>query len=422
MSHLSRRQFLASSAVGVAGTALVGHALRAADANDRLNLGFIGVGTMGRGHLNSCLGMKDVQVVAVCDVVAERRDDAKKRVDDRNSKQLGKETKDCQAFSDFRKLLDLKGLDAVVIATPDHWHTLACISSARAGKHIYCEKPLTHCVAEGRKLVQEVAKAGITFQVGSQQRTEFGGKFRLAAELVRNGYLGKIKTVRIGVGGPAVPCDLPAQEAPAGTDFDFWLGPAPLRAYNDILCPRGIHSHFPAWRNYREYGGGGLADMGAHHFDIAQWALDMDQSGPTRIEPPAKGATGLKYTYANGIEMFHGGPADCTFEGSKGILKVSRDKIDSDPADLLKTVFAGTDVRLGTATDHRRDWIAAIRAKRQPTCTAEIGHRTATICHLGNIGYQLRRNLTWDPAQEKFVGDDEANQLLAHAGRGEWKL
>jgi predicted dehydrogenase len=377
---------------------------------------------MGRGHLGSFQGMKDVQVVAVCDVVAERRDDAKKRADDHYSKQLGKESKDCQAFSDFRKLLDLKNLDAVVIATPDHWHTLVCIAAARAGKHIYCEKPLTHCVAEGRKLVQEVGKAGITFQVGSQQRTEFGGRFRLAAELVRNGYLGKIKTVRIGVGGPAVPCDLPAQEAPAGTDFDFWLGPAPKRAYNEILCPRGIHSHFPARRNYREYCGGQVADMGAHHFDIAQWALDMDATGPTKIEPPAKGDSGLKFTYANGIEMFHGGPADCTFEGSLGVIKVSRDKISSEPGDILKTVFAGKDVRLGTAKDHRRDWLDAIRAKRQPTCTVEIGHRTATICHLCNIGYWLRRNLTWDPAQEKFVGDDEANKLLVHAGRGEWKV
>ncbi len=350
----------------------------------------------------------------------------KKRADEHYSKQLSarKRRDRCRRrLGDFRKLLDLKGLDAVVIATPDHWHTLACVHSARAGKHIYCEKPLTHCVAEGRKLVQEIGKAGITFQVGSQQRTEFGGKFRLAAELVRNGYLGRIKTVRIGVGGPAVPCDLPAQEAPPGTDFDFWLGPAPKRAYNDVLCPRGIHNHFPAWRNYREYGGGGLADMGAHHFDIAQWALDMDGSGPTRVEPPATGTTGLKFTYANGIEMFHGGPADCTFEGSNGaILTVSRDSISSDPADLLKTVFDGKAVRLGTATNHRRDWIDAIRGKRQPTCPVEVGHRTATICHLGNIGYQLRRKLTWDPAQEQFVGDDEANKLLVHAGRGEWKL
>jgi predicted dehydrogenase len=374
---------------------------------------------MNRGHLGGFLNEKDVQVVAVCDVVAERRDDAKKRVDDHYSKQAGKETKDCQAFSDFRKLLDLKNIDAVVVATPDHWHVLIAILAAQAGKHIYCEKPLTHNIAEGRKLVQEEAKAGISFQVGSQQRTEFGGKFRQAAELVRNGKVGKIKTIRIGVGDPAVPCDLPGQEMP---DFDFWCGPAPKRDYNDVLCPRGIHNHFPAWRKYREYGGGGLADMGAHHFDIAQWALDMDGSGPTKIEPPAKGNTGLRFVYANGIEMFHGGPTDCTFEGSAGVLKVSRDAISSDPAEILKTVLDDKAIRLGTATNHHRDWLDAIRAKRQPTCPAEVGHRTATICHLANIGYQLRRNLTWDPVTEKFVDDEEANKLLSSPGRGEWKV
>ena len=176
-----------------------------------------------------------------------------------------------------------------MIATPDHWHAIPTVLAARAGKHIYCEKPLTLTIAQGRKVADEVKKAGVVFQTGSQQRSEFGGMFRKAVEYVRSGRIGKLKTIRIGVGGPAVACDLPDQEAPAGTDWERWLGPAPKRGYNDVLCPKGVHHHFPAWRNYREFGGGGLADMGAHHFDIAQWALDMDDSGPVKIEPPEQG-------------------------------------------------------------------------------------------------------------------------------------
>src|SRR5262249_35041755 len=158
---------------------------------------------------------------------------------------------------------------------------------------------------------------------GSQQRSEFDGKFRTAVELVRNGRIGQLKTVRVGVGGPPVPCNLPEEEVPKGTEWNLWLGPAPLRGYNPELCPKGVPSHFRAWRNYREYGGGALADMGAHHFDIAQWALDMDSSGPVKIEPPeGKKKTGLKFTYANGVEMFHGGPSGCLFIGTEGTIYV----------------------------------------------------------------------------------------------------
>src|SRR5262249_42935942 len=154
-----------------------------------------------------------------------------------------------------------KDIDAVVIATPDHWHAIPCVLAAQAGKDIYCEKPLTLAIAQGRKIAEAVAKHKIVFQTGSQQRSEFGGRFRTAVEYVRNGRVGKVKTVRIGVGGPPKPCDLPEEAVPAGTDWDRWLGPAPKRGYSSVLCPKGVHGHFPAWRNYREYAGGGLADM-----------------------------------------------------------------------------------------------------------------------------------------------------------------
>src|SRR5262249_33600960 len=184
------------------------------------------------------------------------------------------------------------------------------------------------------------------------------GRFRLACELVRGGLLGKVKAVRVGVGGPPVPCDLPGQPVPEGTDWDLWLGPAPRREYNEALCPRGAHGHFPAWRNYREYAGGGLADMGAHHFDIAQWALGMDGSGPVKVEPPAGTATvGLKFTYAGGVEMFHGGPSGVTFEGTGGTLYVDRDKMESRPGALLKEPPGEKEVRLYRATDQVGNWL-----------------------------------------------------------------
>jgi predicted dehydrogenase len=427
LHHLSRRSFVRTLAAGAAGWSLRGPAPAAPGPrgpNDRITLGFIGVGTMGRGHLGAFLHAADVQVVAVCDVVAERRDAARKAANDHYAARKGKgDYKGCDAVTDFRDLLARKDIDAVVIATPDHWHVIPCVLAARAGKDIYCEKPLTHAVAQGRRIAEEVARAGVVFQTGSQQRSEFDGRFRTAVELVRNGRIGKVKTVRIGVGGPPVPCDLPEQPVPEGTDWDLWLGPAPRRGYNEVLCPKGVHHHFPAWRNYREYGGGGLADMGAHHFDIAQWALNMDGSGPVKVEPPAAPATtGLKFTYANGVEMFHGGPTDCLFEGTEGTIWVSRGELKTKPEGLLKETPGPGDFHAYPSTDHRRNWLDCVRSRKPTICPAEVGHRSATVCHLANIGYRLRRALAWDPAKERFVGDDEANRLLDEEPRPPWKI
>ncbi|HVJ81019.1 MAG TPA: Gfo/Idh/MocA family oxidoreductase [Planctomycetia bacterium] len=420
--RLSRRNFSALTVIaGVSGS--FRFSARGDGPNDRLQVGFIGVGTMGRGHLGAFLGDASTQVISVCDVVRERRADAKERVEKRYAGARKKGSfAGCSEFVDFRELLAKGGVDAVVIATPDHWHSLQTILAAAAKKHVYCEKPLTRTIGEGRRLVEAVAKAGICFQTGSQQRSEFGGRFRQAAELVRNGRVGKLKTIRIGVGGPAVACDLPAQPVPDGTDWERWVGPAALRPYNEILCPRGIHKHFPAWRNYREYAGGGLADMGAHHFDIAQWALDMDASGPISIEPPTdpKANAGLRYVYANGVEMFHGGEADCVFVGDRGVIRVSRDKIGSEPKNLLTDPLPAGAVKLYRADSHRRNWLDSIRSGKPPICPSETGHRSASICHLGNIGYQVRRKLTWDPKTERFAGDEAANALVDPAPRAPW--
>ena len=429
--RLSRRRFFGLLGASALSVPLLDGVLRADDkkpANDRINLGFIGVGTMGRGHLDGFLGMPDVQVVAVCDVVQERRDDAKEKVEKKYADQTkAGNYKGCKTYTDFRELLADKGIDAVVIATPDHWHAIPCIEAARAKKDIYCEKPLTHSIVEGRHIVHEATRANIIFQVGSQQRSEFNNRFRTAVELVRNGRIGKLKTVRVGVGGPAVPCDLKEEETPKGTDWEMWLGPAPKRGYSSVLCPKGVHKHFPAWRNYREYAGGGLADFGAHHFDIAQWAMDMDGSGPVKIEPPAKDTKGLKFTYAGGVEMIHGGEADCVFVGTDGTIFVSRGKLgvetEGNPDKLHNIVrpFTDKDWRCYPSSNHRRNWIECIRSRKQPICPAEVGHRTATICHLAQIGYELRKTLKWDPKEERF-DNDEANKRLDYQRRGDWKL
>jgi predicted dehydrogenase len=390
--------------------------------SERITLGFIGIGVQGRYHLGSLLGRGDVQVLAVSDVVRERRDDAKKRVEDHYAKKTKGEYKGCFATNDFRELLDRKDIDAVVIATPDHWHAIPCVLAARAGKHVYCEKPLTLTIAEGRAVANAAKKAGIVFQTGSQQRSEYGGKFRQTVELIRNGRIGEVKTVHVGVGDAARPCDLPEEPVPDGTDWDRWNGPSPARGYSSVLCPKGIHNHFPAWRNYREYANGGLADMGAHHFDIAQWALDMDGSGPVKIEPPAKGNHGLRFTYASGIEMFHGGPSGCTFVATNGWIYVDRDVIQSQPAGILKEPLGEKAKRVYHATDHRGNWLECIRSGKETICPAEVGHRSATVCMLGNIGYWLRRPLRWDPKAERFIDDEAANKELSREMRAPWTL
>ncbi len=423
-SNPTRRRFLQASAASLTVPAILRADPDKPKPSERITLGFIGVGTMGRGHLDAFLGMPDVQVVAIAEVVKERREDAKKRVEARCGKDKKTTYKGCDVYNDFRDLLKRTDIDAVLIATPDHWHAIPCVLAARAKKHIYCEKPLTLTINEGKKVVEEAGKSKIIFQTGSQQRSEFGGMFRKAAAYVRNGRIGTLKTIRIGVGDPARHCDLPAEDVPEGTDWEMWNGPSPKRGYHHELCPKGIHGHFPAWRNYIEYAGGGLADMGAHHFDIAQWALGMDNSGPVKIVPPAgeKDKRGLKFVYANGVEMFHGGPTDCLFEGSDGKIEVSRGHIKSDPRSIFETPLGPKDDPLYQATNQRRNWIECIKSGKDCICPAEVGHRSASICHLANIGYQLRRALRWDPAEQKFIDDEAANKLLERPLREPWQL
>lgn len=431
---LSRRSFVKSAA---AAPVVWSRPSRAADvkAADRLALGFVGVGTMGRGHLGSFLGNKGVEVVAVCDVVKERLDLAKEMADKKSAGDAKSGTAHgCKAYSDFRQLLDHPGLDAVVIATPDHWHAIPAVLASRAKKHVYCEKPLSHDVAEGRWMADEAKKAGVVFQTGSQQRSEFNNRFRAAVEMVWNGWVGPVKRIRCSVGVPARPCDLPTQEVPPGTDWDMWVGPGPTRGYNEILCPKGVHKGFPKWRDYQEYGGGMVCDFGAHHFDIAQWALKMDGSGPVKVIPPAdRTATkGLKFVYANGVELIHNEfqkdaagkevKADVVIEGPDGTILVGRGQLEVRFTNGERAGFPESPKRVYPSSNHKQNWLDCVKSGKEPICPPEVGHRTATVCHLGNIGYRLGRPLQWDPVKERFVGDDSANKELSREPRPQWKV
>ncbi len=425
--NTTRRHFLTTTAAGIAAPFILDSHIRAQERqgqgpNNRINLGFIGVGMMGRGHLQGLLGNRTTQVVAVSDCHRVRLNDAVERVHRAYAAERKAGTyRGCAAYNDFRELLARRDIDAVVIATPDHWHAIPAILAARARKDIYCEKPLSLTIFEARAMVRAARDNHIVFQTGSQQRTEFGGHFRKAVEYVRSGRIGQVRTVRIGVGAPNRPCNLPNEPTPAGIDWEMWNGPSPARAFHHELCPVGIHNHFPAFRNYREYAGGGLADMGAHHFDIAQWALNMDNSAPTEIHPPAQGDTGLRFVYANGIEMFHGGPSDCRFEGTDGRIDVGRGGITSTPAAILQQPLGERDFRLPAApANHKQNWLDCIRSRRVPVADVEIGARSAQVCHLANIGYQLRRMLRWDPVREEFANDAEANRLRYRENRAPW--
>jgi predicted dehydrogenase len=439
---ITRRDFVkTATAVAVGGPVIITSPIRAAQGkpapSDKITMGFIGPGKQGHGHVRRFLRMADIQVVAVCDVDASRREYARKVVEEQYAKDKDRATfKGCTTYKDFRDLLARKDIDIVLIATPDHWHAIPVIEAAKAKKDIYCEKPLSLTINEARQMVNAVRKNNVIFQTGSQQRTEFGGRFRQAAELVRSGRIGKVKTVHVGCGGPSRDCDLPEQPVPEGLDWDFWLGPAPKRGYHKVLCPPGIptkppadmgnvpfYENFPNWRSYKDYSGGGMTDFGAHHFDIAQWGLNMDNSGPVEIYPPdGKDYKTLTYKYASGVVMYHGGANSVKFTGTDGWIEVSRGSIQSSPESILKEPLGPNDVHLDVHEGHAENWLTCVRSRKLPICDIEIGCRSVTVCHLGNLAYWNKRPLKWDPEKERFIGDDEADKWLDRPKRAPWSL
>ena len=446
----TRREFIRTSAIAATAPFILPSRIWAAEVkpNDRIGIGCIGMGTQGVSLMDGFVSKKETQVLAVCDVDTTRREARQKRVDELYSKQTGKEYKGCAAYSDFRELLARKDIDAVVIATPDHWHAFIAIAACNARKDIYCEKPLTESIHEARALVNAVRKNNRVFQTGSMQRSS--KEFRVACELVRNGVVGQIKNVEVAVGGPGVPCDLPEESMEPGLDWDMWLGPGPKRGYHSKLSPRGVHKHFPGWRDYREYGGGMVTDWGAHHFDIAQWGLGMDESGPVEIlavEKP-RATQGVRLKYANDVEVVHKGSGfGITFIGEKGKVLVNRGKFElqfdnehktdsaqaTDPAakkpDAMqsaaqaeKQYLVDAKVKLYTSSDHKADWLSAIKKRSKPICDVEIGARSVTVCHLVNLAYYHGQSFKWDPAKNQFAAGTGNKEWLDVPHRGEWKV
>ncbi len=446
----SRRSFLkAALAAGAAPLILPGRIWAAeTKPNDRIALGVIGVGKQAHWHLEGFLGKPQTQIVAVCDVDTTRRNDGKRIVEEGYTKKGATDPK-CDTYTDFRELLARKDIDAVVVVTPDHWHAPIAIAACNAGKDIYCEKPLTNTVHEAQAVIAAARKNNRVFQVGSQQRSS--REFRVACELVRNGVIGKLSKVMAGFGGPGRPCDLPEEPLEPGLDWNMWLGPAPLRPYNSILSPRGVHTHFPAWRDYWEYGGGFVTDWGAHHVDIAQWGLGVDaDSGPVEVIPPENWKTakaGGKLVYANGVEMEHIEQNGVTFFGDKGTIYVNRgvcqfiigdkevalfkSKKDAQPPEtplaqqldeVEKTYLADAKVRLYHSDDHKADWISCMHSRKRPIADVEIGARTVIACHLLNMGYRYGQTIKWNPEKIEFAPGSGNPKWLTREYREPWAV
>jgi len=431
---LNRRHFVGKAAAALAGVMIVPrHVLggtrpdgtKYIAPSDIISLGFIGTGKQGKGLTTSFLGTNEARIVAISEVYKAKAQLTLDRIKTHYEKntQLGTYS-DIPVYNDFRELLARKDVDAVVIATPDHWHAAMAVRAAEAGKDIYCEKPLALTVKEGRAMVNAARKYNRVFQTGSMQRS--WPEFRQAAELIRNGYIGEVKSIKVNVGPPPKPYDLPAETIPEGLDWSAWLGPNAAVPFNSELAPPISKDVFPNWRNYKEFGGGMVTDWGAHMFDIVQWALDMDNSGPVEvIAPDGKEHPFLTYRYENGIVMTHekwDWNNAILFTGTEGELRVQRKKIETTPASLATRVISETEKHVYKSENHYKDFFDAMRKRSKPICDVEVGHRTASVCNIGNIAYQLNRPLQWNPKKESFKNDKEANALLGRSMNDTWGI
>lgn len=435
-NNLSRRAFVGNTAKALAGFMILPRyvlggktkaGLLYTAPSDMIQLGLIGGGKQGKILSSYFLKTEQIRFVALSEVYQAKADLTLKQIKDTYAKmpQLGNYS-DIAVYNDFRELLSRKDVDAVVIATPDHWHAAIAVRAAAAGKDIYCEKPMALTVKEGRAMVNATRKYNRVFQTGSMQRSS--PEFRQAAELIRNGYIGQVKTVKVNVGPPPKPYDLPAEPIPDGLDWSKWLGPnAEASVFNAELAPPITKDVYPNWRNYREFGGGMVTDWGAHMFDIVQWALDMDHSGPVEVIAPDGGEHPfLTYRYANGITMTHEKwewNNAIHFIGTDGAeIKVQRGKLETNPASLKDRVIGDSEKHVYLSTNHYKDFLDAMRKRSKPICDVEIGQRTATVCNIGNIAYRLNRRLEWSPEKEQFANDAEANALLGRKMNKEWGI
>jgi len=412
-TKLSRRQFLGTAAgAGLAAPWLTTTRVAAAPGrpapSDVVRIGHIGLGGMGSGHLGDYCQNDEFTSVALCDVHETARVNAARRCKHKVA-----------LYSDFRELLDRPDVDAVFIATPDHWHALATILAAQAGKDVYCEKPLSLTVEEGRAMVSAVRRCGRVLQTGSQQRSS--DNFRQAVELVRSGRIGRLHTVHVNIWGTSRECHFPARPVPEGMDWDLWLGPAPWRPFHPALHPA-------SWRAFRDYSGGSNTDWGAHHVDIAQWGIGASHGGPIRIDPPSKEHRGARFTYANGVVCTMGAHVNgVRFDGTEGKIEVNRGYWRTWPESVWHKPLGPGDVQLhrtpgNSVAGHRRNFEACLRSRELPICDVEIGHRSITACHLANIACWLDRTVHWDPEKEQVLNDPEAARCLSRPMRPPWRL
>lgn len=451
--NLSRRKFLAASAAGFfAPTIIPSSALGLGDRpapSNRINVACLGFGTIAHVTVTGFLRDNRVQIVAMADP-NRRSGNYGYQGEKEGGRLVGMEIvndyyaaaegrihyRGCRAYEDFRDLLDNEDVDAVNISTPDHWHAVMAIYCANRKKHIYGQKPLSVTVDEGRRMARAVQRNRVTWQTGSQQRSE--AYFREAVEFVRNERIGKLQTIRVGLPGGHSDWNQMAdrkdpEPVPEGLNYDLWEGPAPHRDYRPALLPLN-------WRHNFDYSGGMITDWGAHHVDISQWAMGMDHSGPVRIENikaelPDSSAiynTAPKYhfecVYANGVRMIvtdtTENPQGILFEGEgdKSIF-VKRGEIKMNPFELRRERIQDSEIRVYKSTNHIGNFIDCIESRKPTAAPIEASHRSISICHLANIAIRLGRDsLDWDPKRERVLNDDAANDMLSRPIRGGWKL
>jgi predicted dehydrogenase len=423
-ASFSRRRLLQASVLGAVAPWQSVAAEKPPAPNDRVNIGLIGCGRRGDNYLAGGMPPR-VQVVATCDVHRTRAEQTAQRVGCRD------------VFQDFRRILDRKDIEGVMIATPDHWHALMAIAACQAGKHVYVEKPMAMCVVEGRRMVEAARKYRRIVQVGSQQRSTVPNRDGCA--FVRSGGIGKVKrAITSNLASPWI-CDFAPQPIPTELDWDQWCGPSPVLPFHpELFACEGK----PGWMEIRDYSVGRIGNWGAHAIDQVQWALGMDATGPVEVrvngepldppryrEPEARERgwqacqqPSLTFHYASGtsLELSHGPLSGAIFEGDKGRVVIERGSIESDPKSLIENVR----VKDGPAPTqaHINNWLDCMNSGKLPVADVEIGHRTVTVCHLGNIARQLGRNLKWNPATERFDSDDAANQLLDRPRRKGFEL